>query len=60
MTTSVTSRRISLPVVAARAPYFHKGSAATLGDVITFYDKRFQVGFTAQEKADLIAFLNSL
>jgi cytochrome c peroxidase len=46
--------------LAARAPYFHNGSAATLSDVVTFYDKRFNVGFTNQEKADLIAFLNSL
>jgi len=46
--------------LAARAPYFHNGSAANLSDVVTFYDKRFNVGFTDQEKADLIAFLNSL
>ena len=46
--------------LAARAPYFHNGSAATLSDVVTFYDKRFNVGFTEQERADLIAFLNSL
>ena len=46
--------------LAARAPYFHNGSAASLSDVVTFYDKRFTVGFTDQEKADLIAFLNSL
>ena len=46
--------------LAARAPYFHNGSAANLNDVVTFYDKRFNVGFTDQEKADLIAFLNSL
>lgn len=46
--------------LAARAPYFHNGSAASLSDVVTFYDKRFNVGFTAQERADLIAFLNSL
>ena len=46
--------------LAARAPYFHNGSAANVSDVITFYDKRFNVGFTDQEKADLIAFLNSL
>jgi hypothetical protein len=38
----------------------HNGSAANLSDVVTFYDKRFNVGFTDQEKADLIAFLNSL
>ena len=46
--------------VAARAPYFHNGSAAGLSDVVTFYDKRFNVGFTDQEKADLITFLNTL
>ena len=46
--------------LAARAPYFHNGSAASLSDVVTFYDRRFNVGFTDQEKADLIAFLNSL
>ena len=46
--------------LAARAPYFHNGSAATLGDVIDFYEKRFDIGLTQQEKADLIAFLNAL
>ena len=46
--------------LAARAPYFHNGSASSLEDVMEFYDKRFTIGFTAQEKADLIAFLKSL
>lgn len=46
--------------LAARAPYFHNGSAATLSDVVDFYNTRFNIGFTAQEKADLIAFLRSL
>lgn len=46
--------------LAARAPYFHNGSAATLSDVLDFYDTRFGIGFTAQERADLIAFLKSL
>ena len=46
--------------LAARAPYFHNGSAATLADVIDFYDQRFTIGFTAREKADLIAFLQAL
>lgn len=45
--------------LAARAPYFHNGSAATLEDVVNFYDTRFTIGFTAQEKADLVAFLRS-
>jgi cytochrome c peroxidase len=46
--------------LASRAPYFHNGSAATLADVVHFYEMRFNVSFTSQEKADLIAFLNSL
>jgi len=46
--------------LASRAPYFHNGSAATLADVIRFYEMRFNISFTPQEKADLIAFLNSL
>jgi cytochrome c peroxidase len=46
--------------LAARAPYFHNGSASSLRDVVTFYDQRFNVGFSDQEKADLIAFLSSL
>jgi hypothetical protein len=46
--------------LAARAPYFHNGSARNLSDVISFYETRFNVVFTDQEKADLIAFLNSL
>lgn len=49
-----------LRALASRAPYFHNGSAASLADVITFYDMHFNIGFTPQEKADLIAFLNSL
>jgi cytochrome c peroxidase len=46
--------------LAARAPYFHNGSAATLEDVLDFYTVRFNVFFTDQEKTDLIAFLNAL
>jgi cytochrome c peroxidase len=46
--------------LASRPPYFHNASAATLGDVIDFYNTRFDIGLTEQEKADLIAFLNAL
>jgi hypothetical protein len=46
--------------LASRAPYFHNGSAKTLGDAVNFYNSRFNLGLTAQEKADLVAFLNSL
>jgi cytochrome c peroxidase len=46
--------------LASRAPYFHNGSARTLMDVVDFYDTRFNMGLTAQEKADLVAFLSAL
>jgi len=46
--------------LAARAPYFHNGSAATLMGVVNFYDQRFSIGFTDQQKQDLVNFLNTL
>lgn len=44
----------------ARAPYFHNGFAASLADVVDFYNTRFTIGLTAQEKSDLVAFLKAL
>ena len=44
----------------ARAPYFHNGAAASLTEVVEFYNKRFQMNLTAQQKADLLGFLRSL
>jgi cytochrome c peroxidase len=49
-----------LRALSARAPYFHNGAAATLEEAIAFYDTRFHIGFTSQEKADLLAFLKAL
>ena len=46
--------------LAARAPYFHNGSAASLSDAVDFYDQRFGIGFTEAEINDLIAFLRTL
>ncbi|HWF92211.1 MAG TPA: hypothetical protein VN684_07995 [Terriglobales bacterium] len=46
--------------LSARAPYFHNGSADTLGDVVTFYNMRFGMGLTIQQQSDLVAFLKSL
>jgi len=46
--------------LAARAPYFHNGFAADLNEVIDFYQTRFDLGLTAGERADLLAFLRSL
>ena len=50
----------ALRALATRAPYVHDGSAADLGAVIDFYEKRFDIGFTEQEKRDLAAFLRTL
>ena len=40
--------------------YFHNGFAADLHAVVDFYNDRFHIGFTKQEKSDLVAFLRSL
>ena len=42
-----------LRALAARAPYFHNGSAETLEEVVEFYETRFNIGLTAREIADL-------
>jgi hypothetical protein len=46
--------------LAARAPYFSNGSAANLRELVDFYDRRFNIRFTEQEKIDLINFLSVL
>jgi hypothetical protein len=46
--------------LSGRAPYFHNGSAETLEDAVDFYDRRFDIKLTRQDKADLVAFLAAL
>ena len=46
--------------LAGRAPYFHNGSAATLMDAVNFYDVRFNLNLSEQDKNDLVAFLKTL
>ncbi|MBV9603016.1 MAG: hypothetical protein JOZ87_40090, partial [Chloroflexi bacterium] len=46
--------------LATHAPYFHNGAAATIEDVVNFYDTIFQAKFTDQDRDDLAAFLRSL
>ena len=46
--------------LAARAPYFSNGSAATLRELVDFYDRRYDIGYSEQEKQDLVAFLSAL
>ncbi|HZV92475.1 MAG TPA: cytochrome C, partial [Caldimonas sp.] len=50
----------TLRALASRAPYFHNGFAKTLRDVVDFYNDRFGIGFSEQEKDDLVAFLKAL
>ena len=46
--------------LAARAPYFANGSAGSLRELVDFYDRRFNIGYTDQERDDLINFLSAL
>jgi cytochrome c peroxidase len=46
--------------LSSRAPYFHNGSAENLDQVLSFYQERFRINLTPQERADLKAFLSSL
>ena len=46
--------------LAARPPYFHNGFAASLTDVVTFYDTRFAIHMDDRQKRDMVAFLRSL
>jgi cytochrome c peroxidase len=61
----------TLREVSRTAPYMHDGSLATLADVVEYYDKGGQphpnldekmkpLALTAQEKADLVAFMEAL
>jgi len=54
---SMTQQSRSL---AARAPYFMNGSAANLRELVDFYDRRFNIGYTEREKVDLVNFLGVL
>ena len=50
----------TLRALAARAPYFHNGTAATLDDVLGHYERFLGFSFSEEERADLLAFLNAL
>jgi mono/diheme cytochrome c family protein len=53
-------RTTPLRGLAYHAPYFHDGSAATLADVVSHYNSVRNLGLTAQQQADLVAYLNTL
>jgi hypothetical protein len=46
--------------LAARAPYFVNGSAKTLRELVDFYDRRFNIQYSEEEKRDLVNFLSTL
>ena len=46
--------------LASRPPYFHNGFAADLGAVVDFYNERFAIGLTPNEREDLVSFLRAL
>lgn len=46
--------------LASRAPYFSNGSARTVRELIDFYDRRYNIQFSEQEKTDLGNFLKAL
>jgi len=46
--------------LAARPPYFSNGSASTLRELVDFYDRRFNIKLTDQERGDLVNFLGAL
>jgi hypothetical protein len=46
--------------LAGRPPYFSNGSAATIRELIDFYDRRYNIQYSETEKLDLEHFLGSL
>jgi hypothetical protein len=50
----------SMRGLAARAPYFSNGSAADLRAVVDYYDRRYQIHYTEQEKQDLVNLMGAL
>ncbi|HSG56108.1 MAG TPA: hypothetical protein VLA45_11700, partial [Paracoccaceae bacterium] len=50
----------SLRGLSARAPYFSNGSASDLMGVIDYYERRYSIGYTQQEKQDLVNLMSAL
>jgi cytochrome c peroxidase len=42
------------------APYFHDGSLETLAEVVAWFDDNFELGLSAQQRADLTAYLEAV
>ncbi|MFT4089325.1 MAG: hypothetical protein QM645_01240 [Asticcacaulis sp.] len=50
----------SLRGLSTRAPYFVNGTAKDLRGVIDYYERRYNIGYTEQEKVDLINLMKAL
>ncbi len=50
----------SMRGLSARPPYFAHGFAPDLSAVVDYYDRRYNIGYTEQEKADLIKMMSAL
>lgn len=46
--------------LSARAPYFSNGSAKDLRAVVDYYDRRYTIGYSEQEKTDLVNLMRAL
>jgi hypothetical protein len=46
--------------LSARAPYFSNGSARTLREIVDYYDRRYNIGYTEEEKQDLVNLMSVL
>jgi mono/diheme cytochrome c family protein len=59
-TTQKRYRTTPLQGLWQHPPYFHDGSAATVEDVISHYDRVLELTLSAQQKSDLAHYLRSL
>lgn len=50
----------SMRGLSARAPYFSNGLAKDLREVVDYYERRYNIGYTEQEKQDLVNLMSVL
>jgi len=50
----------SLRGLSARAPYFSNGLARDLRGIVDYYERRYSIGYTEQEKQDLVNLMSVL
>lgn len=50
----------SMRALSARPPYFSNGSARTIREIVDYYERRYRIGYTEQEKQDLTNLMSVL